>query len=252
MGVPGNRTQLSKNDGVVSYSTIIVALGITGHARRRVGGTDDGNVQVSRDGGVTFTEVGKNLPGLPAESSSTGFRESTRRTSTRAPRTSSVDGHRDDDLKPYIFVTRDFGQTWQSIVDNLPPFGNVQVIREDPKNKDLLFVGTEFGLFISTRRRQELAEVHEQLADGAHRRHPRPPARQRSDRRDARAQRLDRRRHHAAAAADAGGARRRTRRSSTSVRRSRGSPIAERAAGRRAEGVRRRESRRAARRSTTT
>ena len=65
LGVPGNRTQLSKNDGVVSYSTIIsisespILPGVVW------AGTDDGNLQVSRDGGQTFTEVGRNLPGLP-------------------------------------------------------------------------------------------------------------------------------------------------------------------------------------------
>jgi hypothetical protein len=61
----------------------------------------------------------------------------------------AVDGHRFDDLKPYIFVTRDYGATWVPIVANLPSIGNVNVIREDPRNKDLLFVGTEFGLFVS-------------------------------------------------------------------------------------------------------
>src|SRR4030095_9302811 len=49
-----------------------------------------------------------------------------------------------------VFVTHDYGATWQSIASTLPPYGNVQVIREDPKNKDLLYVGTEFGLFVST------------------------------------------------------------------------------------------------------
>jgi len=61
----------------------------------------------------------------------------------------SVDGHRSDDLKPYVFVTKDFGQTWKSISSNLPSFGNAQVIREDPKNRNLLYVGTEFGLYLS-------------------------------------------------------------------------------------------------------
>ena len=185
-------------------------------------GTDDGNLQVSRDGGATFTEVGKNHAGAAAEPPVLDLAHRRVALRRRARRTSSVDGHRSDDLKPYVFVTHDYGKTFQSITGNLPAFGNVQVVREDPKNKDLLYVGTEFGLFISLDARQELAEVHEQLSDGAHRRHPHPSARQRPDRRDARPQRLDRRRHHAAAAADAGGARRRTRRSSTSVRRSRG------------------------------
>jgi len=148
MGVPGNVTQLSKNDGVVSYSTIIsisespVMPGIVW------AGTDDGNLQVSRDGGATFTEVGRNLPGLPANNQywisrvdASHFDQGTAYV--------SVDGHRSDDLKPYVFVTHDFGKTFQSITGNLPAYGNVQVIREDPKNKDLLYVGTEFGLFVS-------------------------------------------------------------------------------------------------------
>ena len=163
-------------------------------------GTDDGNVQVSRDGGATFTEVGKSMSGPSGEPSVLDLAH--RRVALRSGTAYvAVDGHRSDDLKPYVFVTRDYGQTWQSIVGNLPPFGNIQVVREDPKNKDLLYVGTEFGLFISTRRRQDVAEVHEQPADGARRRHPGSPARRRPDRRDARARRLDRRRHHAAAAA---------------------------------------------------
>ena len=61
----------------------------------------------------------------------------------------AVDGHRDDDLKPYLFVTRDYGQSWASVAGNLPAFGNIQVVREDPKNRNLLYVGTEFGLYVS-------------------------------------------------------------------------------------------------------
>jgi photosystem II stability/assembly factor-like uncharacterized protein len=148
MGMAGNVTQLSKNDGVVSYSTIIsisespVMPGIVW------AGTDDGNLQVSRDGGMTFTEVGKNLTGLPANHQywisrvdASHFDQGTAYV--------AVDGHRSDDLKPYVFVTHDFGKSFQSVAGNLPQYGNVQVIREDPKNKDLLYVGTEFGLFVS-------------------------------------------------------------------------------------------------------
>ena len=65
-----------------------------------------------------------------------------------------VDGHRSDDLRPYIFKTTDFGKTWTSVSGNLPMFGNVQVVREDRKNPNLLFAGTEFGLFMSFDRGQ--------------------------------------------------------------------------------------------------
>jgi len=148
MGVPGNQTQLSKNDGVVSYSTIVsisespVMPGVVW------AGTDDGNLQVSQDGGQTFTEVGKNLPGLPPDHQ---YWISRVDASHFDPATAyvAVDGHRSNDLKPYVFVTRDYGKSFESIATNLPQYGNVQVVREDPKNKDLLYVGTEFGLFVS-------------------------------------------------------------------------------------------------------
>jgi photosystem II stability/assembly factor-like uncharacterized protein len=149
MGIAGDRTMLSKNDGVTSYGTII-SLSESPVARGVVWvGTDDGNVQVSRDGGVTFTEVGRNIQGLPAHHvywisriDASHFDNGTAYV--------SIDGHRDNDLKPYVYVTRDYGKTWQSIVGDLPQFGFIQVVREDPKNRDLLYVGTEFGLYLST------------------------------------------------------------------------------------------------------
>jgi photosystem II stability/assembly factor-like uncharacterized protein len=148
MGVPGDRTQLSKNDGVVSYSTIIslsespVMPGVVW------AGTDDGNVQVSRDSGTTFLEVGKGMPGLPANHEYWISRIEASHFDPAAAYV-SVDGHRSDDIKPYLFVTHDYGKSWQSITNNLPAWGNIQVVREDPKNKDLLYVGTEFGLYVS-------------------------------------------------------------------------------------------------------
>ena len=148
MNVPGDRRRLSQDDGVSHYSTIVsvsespVLPGIVW------AGTDDGNVQVSKDSGATFTEVGKNMPGLPANHvywisriDASHFDAGTAYV--------AVDGHRDDDLKPYLFVTRDYGQSWMSVAAGLPPFGNIQVVREDPKNRNLLYVGTEFGLYIS-------------------------------------------------------------------------------------------------------
>jgi hypothetical protein len=103
---------------------------------------------VSRDGGATFTEVGKNLPGLPKDNL---YWVSRVDASHFDPGTAyvAVDGHRSDDLKPYVFVTKDYGATFTSLTNDLPAYGNVQVIREDPKNKDLLYVGTEFGLYVS-------------------------------------------------------------------------------------------------------
>jgi photosystem II stability/assembly factor-like uncharacterized protein len=153
MGVAGDRTELSKNDGLSQYSTIIALSESPVMPGVVWAGTDDGNLQVSRDGGHTFTEVGKNLPGLPngALTSDDPFWISRIDASHFDAGTAyvSVDGHRSDDLHPYIFVTHDYGKTFQSISGDLPEYGNVQVIRQDPKNQDLLFVGTEFGLYVS-------------------------------------------------------------------------------------------------------
>jgi hypothetical protein len=61
----------------------------------------------------------------------------------------SIDRHRNDDRAPYLFKTTDYGATWKSLVNNLPAGGPVHVIKADPRNPNLLYVGTEFGLFIS-------------------------------------------------------------------------------------------------------
>jgi hypothetical protein len=156
MGVGGDKTQLSKNDGLSQYGTIIAVSESPVMPGVVWAGTDDGNLQVSRDGGLTFTEVGKNLPGLP-QGALTGINNANLFWISRIDASHfdagtayvSVDGHRSDDPHPYVFVTHDFGKTFQSISNDLPSYGNVQVIREDPKNKDLLFVGTEFGLYVS-------------------------------------------------------------------------------------------------------
>jgi photosystem II stability/assembly factor-like uncharacterized protein len=153
MGATGNTRQLSKNDGVSAFSTITSIS--ESHALAGVVwvGTDDGLIQVSRDNGGTFTEVGKNITGLPrgALDGDNPFWISRIDASHFDPATAyvAIDGHRSNDLKPYIFVTRDYGRTWTKITNGLPEYGNLQVVREDPKNPNLLYAGTEFGLFIS-------------------------------------------------------------------------------------------------------
>jgi hypothetical protein len=64
----------------------------------------------------------------------------------------TFDGHRNDDFKPYIYVSEDYGATWQQITNGIPEFHTVSVIREHPRNPDLLFAGTERGLYVSVDR----------------------------------------------------------------------------------------------------
>lgn len=153
MGASGATAQLSKNDGITAYSTIIAVSESPAMAGVVWVGTDDGNLQVSRDGGATFTNISANLTGLPngALDGPTAYWISRVEASHYDPSMAyvAVDGHRSDDLKPYLFVTHDYGRTFQSISSNLPSRGNIQVVREDPKNRNVLYVGTEFGLFVS-------------------------------------------------------------------------------------------------------
>ncbi|HVG28946.1 MAG TPA: hypothetical protein VM864_04425 [Pyrinomonadaceae bacterium] len=150
MGVSGKDPMASKNDGYTSYGYIVTV----GESYVVPGvlwvGTDDGNVQVSRDGGATWANVSKNVPVL-GEKSGELYHITRVEPSHFDAGTCyvSVDGHRFDDLRPYVYVTRDYGATWKSVTGNLPPVGNVNVVREDPKNRDLLYAGTEFGLYVS-------------------------------------------------------------------------------------------------------
>jgi photosystem II stability/assembly factor-like uncharacterized protein len=109
-------------------------------------GTDDGNVQISQNDGGTWANVRENIPDVPA-----GIWVSRVEASHFDKGTCYVtfEGHRSDLFKPFVFKTTDYGKTWASISANLPGDGPVYVIREDHKNKNLLFVGTEFDVFVS-------------------------------------------------------------------------------------------------------
>ncbi len=145
MGVAGNAPMASKHDGAASYSNI-VTIGESPVMNGVVWvGTNDGNVQVSRDGGTTWKNVVDNVKGVPQETHVSRVEPSNFDAGTAYV---SFDNHRLDDHKPYVFVTRDFGQTWTSISSNLPE-GNVNVIREDPKNRNLLYLGTEYAFYVS-------------------------------------------------------------------------------------------------------
>ena len=136
----------SRNDGVGSWSTIVSVSESPLVPGNLWAGTDDGNIQVSRDGGTTWTEVSRNLPGGTTEYYVSRVDASAHNAATAYV---SIDGHKSNDLRPYIYVTRDYGESWTDISSNLPPYGNVNTIRQDPRNPKLLYAGTEFGFFVS-------------------------------------------------------------------------------------------------------
>jgi photosystem II stability/assembly factor-like uncharacterized protein len=146
MGVPGDGPMASKHDGAGAYSSVVTIAESPVQPGVVWVGTNDGNVQVSRDGGDTWKNVGTNAPGAPREAHVSRVEASHFDAGTCYV---SFDNHRVDDLTPYVFVTRDYGATWTSISGNLPGRGNVNVVREDPRNRRLLYAGTEFGLYVS-------------------------------------------------------------------------------------------------------
>jgi hypothetical protein len=110
-------------------------------------GTDDGNVQVTRNDGAAWEEVGRNLPDLPSRDLYISKIEPGHH--ARGTAYVSVDGHEAAHFKPWIFRTTDYGKTWTNVAGNLPDGHPVYVVREDLKNPNLLFAGTEFAVFYS-------------------------------------------------------------------------------------------------------
>ena len=145
MGIAGSAPMASKHDGAASYSNIVTISESSAVPGIVWVGTNDGNVQVSRDGGATWKNVVAAIPDVPAETHVSRVEASHFDAGTCYV---TFDGHRTDDHKPYVFVTRDYGANWTSIAGNLPE-GNVNVIREDPKNPRLLYLGTEYAFHIS-------------------------------------------------------------------------------------------------------
>jgi hypothetical protein len=107
-------------------------------------GTDDGNVWITRDNGGSWTKLNDRIAGNP------GYWVSRVSASPTDPGTAYVSytGFRNDDFRPFVYKTADYGATWTSLAAGLAE-GPVNVVREDPKNPRLLFAGTDFGVYVS-------------------------------------------------------------------------------------------------------
>jgi hypothetical protein len=151
MNVAGDKPMAEKHDGYSSSSLITQVRESPSKPGIIWIGTDDGLVQISQDGGETFTNVMDNLVAAGAPK---GYIQTNRiEPSHFAPGTAyiALDNHRCcDDWNPYLFKTTDFGKSWSNIASNLPrELGIIQALREDYDNPNLLFVGTEGGLFVT-------------------------------------------------------------------------------------------------------
>ena len=134
---------LSQNDGASAYGNI-TTIGESPKARGTIYvGTDDGNVQMTTDGGAHWTDLTPRfrLPEARYVSKVLPSRHDARVAYV------AFDGHWDDDMRPLLFKTSDGGATWTSIASDIPSWKPVKTIEEDPRNPNVLFAGTEFGLY---------------------------------------------------------------------------------------------------------
>jgi photosystem II stability/assembly factor-like uncharacterized protein len=123
-------------------------------------GTDDGNVQVTKNNGKNWENVKLNIKEVPKKIWVSRV-EASKHVKGRAYVT--FDNHRFDDNSPYVYVTEDYGETWKNITSNLPKDYSVYVIKEDPINPNLLFVGTEKSVYFSYDRGLSWAKLGSKL-----------------------------------------------------------------------------------------
>ena len=146
MGLKGSDIRISRDDGMSQWPAIVVARRVAeaagrvlrGHRRRLRAAC---RATAARRG----TNITKNLPGFPAG----GVGQRSRAVAYDAGTVYvTVDNHRLNDYEPYIWVSNDFGATFRSLVGNLAG-ENVQTLTEDQRNRDVLYIGTETGIFLS-------------------------------------------------------------------------------------------------------
>ena len=146
-GLKVDEHTLSRNDGVVAWPCITAIAESPVTPGVLWVGTDDGYVQMTRDGGKTWTNVASHFPGLAKGGYVSRIEPSHKDASTAYV---TFDNHRSADYGIHIFATRNFGDSFARITNGIPlDAGTVHVVREDPFNPDLLFAGTEFGIFVS-------------------------------------------------------------------------------------------------------
>lgn len=133
------------NSGAENHTTIFTIAESTFDENIIWVGTDDGNVQVTTDGGKTWTNTSLNINGLPKNTWAYHIEASVH---DKATAYAVFEGHTRGDFKPYAYKTTDFGKTWTSIITD-EIIGFARNLQEDYVNPDLLFLGTEFGLYIT-------------------------------------------------------------------------------------------------------
>ncbi|HSB08505.1 MAG TPA: hypothetical protein VLM38_03255 [Blastocatellia bacterium] len=146
MGVLPDRNMLSRHDGVQTFGQTVTIAESPIKEGLLYAGTDDGNLQVSRDGAKTWKDITEKVPGVPKNTYVSRVVPSR---FTEGTVYVTFDGHRGDDYNSYVFVSTDYGESWKSLKSDLPAGVTCRVIREHTRNQNLLFLGTEFGAYVS-------------------------------------------------------------------------------------------------------
>jgi photosystem II stability/assembly factor-like uncharacterized protein len=134
------------NTGAEYYCTIFAVAESPREKGLIWAGSDDGLVHMTRDGGQTWVNLTANVPGLPEWGTVAAIEPSP---FDAAVAYLVVDAHRLDDMRPHLWKTADFGETWKSLAASLPQDVYLHAVREDPKRMGLLYAGTEKGVSYS-------------------------------------------------------------------------------------------------------
>src|SRR4029453_2585796 len=146
MGVKAAEFEIAKNDGVVSYGNIVSLVESPKQAGVIYAGTDDGKVHMTRDGGKTWTDITGRFPNVPKNSYVSRLVPSPRKVNVVY---ASFHNHRADDMNTYVYASVDGGNNFRSIGEGIPKGHAVMSMAEDPKNPNVIYSGSEFGLFVS-------------------------------------------------------------------------------------------------------
>lgn len=136
----------NENTSAEYYCTILSIAESPRQAGMIWAGTDDGNVQLTTDSGRTWTNLSKNIKGIPEWSSVSHIEPSRTNANTAYV---AFDRHKMDDYRPYVYKTTDGGKSFKNVSEGLPRNAYVHALLEDPKNANLIYAGTELGLFAS-------------------------------------------------------------------------------------------------------
>jgi photosystem II stability/assembly factor-like uncharacterized protein len=160
MGRQLSERLLSRNDGISTYGNLTRIAESPLNRELIYVGTDDGNVQITRDGGANWTDLTSRLSDVPNRTYVSRLVAS-RHAEGRVYVT--FDGHRNNDFQAYVYVSEDYGNRWRPLNDGLPDGWSVNAFAEHPRNADLLFVGNEVGIYFSVDRGENWTRLKNNL-----------------------------------------------------------------------------------------